>query len=76
MAEHRKFEEKPKADRESFRAAPAIPEVNVLWISEFMSCDGDSVSVTGAMYQLQRRLWFLIMAFQGRFSRPLASSEY
>jgi hydrogenase small subunit len=50
MLEFRKFEEKPEADRVSFRTAPAIPEVNVLWISEFMSCDGDTVSVTGAMY--------------------------
>ena len=50
MSEIRKFEEKPRADRESFRAAPVIPEVNVLWISEIMSCDGESVSVTGAIY--------------------------
>ena len=50
MAEDRKFVEKPRADRDSFRAEPAIPEVNVLWMSEFMSCDGDTVSLTGAMY--------------------------
>ncbi|HZC28442.1 MAG TPA: hypothetical protein VE269_01790, partial [Gaiellaceae bacterium] len=28
--------------------APAVEEVHVLWISEGMSCDGDSVSVTAA----------------------------
>src|ERR687887_334560 len=28
--------------------APAVEEVNILWISEGMSCDGDSVSVTAA----------------------------
>jgi hydrogenase small subunit len=31
-------------------APPEFPEVHVLWISEFLGCDGDSVSVTGAMY--------------------------
>src|SRR6201989_786509 len=29
-------------------AAPAVEEVHILWISEGMSCDGDSVSVTAA----------------------------
>ncbi|MDX6486315.1 MAG: hypothetical protein QOF43_1468, partial [Gaiellaceae bacterium] len=28
--------------------APAVEEVDILWISEGMSCDGDSVSVTAA----------------------------
>jgi hydrogenase small subunit len=28
--------------------APAVEEVHILWISEGMSCDGDSVSVTAA----------------------------
>jgi hydrogenase small subunit len=28
--------------------APAVDEVHILWISEGMSCDGDSVSVTAA----------------------------
>src|SRR5689334_16839886 len=28
--------------------APAIPELHILWISEGMSCDGDSVSITAA----------------------------
>src|SRR3954468_908770 len=27
---------------------PGVQEVNILWISEGMSCDGDSVSVTAA----------------------------
>ncbi|HZP40398.1 MAG TPA: hydrogenase expression protein HypE [Candidatus Binatia bacterium] len=30
-------------------AKPGVDEVHVLWISEGMSCDGDSVSVTAAM---------------------------
>src|SRR6185312_6096957 len=29
--------------------APAVEDVHVLWISEGLSCDGDSVSVTAAM---------------------------
>ena len=28
--------------------APAVEEVHILWISEGMSCDGDSVSITAA----------------------------
>jgi hydrogenase small subunit len=28
--------------------APAIPEVDILWITAGLSCDGDSVSITGA----------------------------
>src|SRR5436190_12535726 len=28
--------------------APAIPEIHILWISEGMSCDGDTVSITAA----------------------------
>src|SRR4029078_1743120 len=28
--------------------APAVEEVHILWISEGMSCDGDSVSITSA----------------------------
>src|SRR5579863_5436775 len=28
--------------------APAVPEVDILWITAGLSCDGDSVSVTGA----------------------------
>jgi hydrogenase small subunit len=28
--------------------APGVDEVHILWISEGMSCDGDSVSVTAA----------------------------
>ncbi len=30
-------------------AAPGVEEVHILWTSEGMSCDGDSVSVTAAM---------------------------
>ena len=29
--------------------AAGVEEVHILWISEGMSCDGDSVSVTAAM---------------------------
>src|ERR671931_1379571 len=29
-------------------SAPGVDEVHILWISEGMSCDGDSVSVTAA----------------------------
>jgi hydrogenase small subunit len=50
MSEKIEFTEKPKADRHRFTDEPAVKEVNILWISEFMSCDGDSVSLTGAMY--------------------------
>ena len=28
--------------------APGVDEVHILWISEGMSCDGDSVSITAA----------------------------
>src|SRR5579871_2351635 len=28
--------------------APAVPEVDILWITAGLSCDGDSVSITGA----------------------------
>src|SRR4051794_34068874 len=28
--------------------APGVEEVHILWISEGMSCDGDSVSITAA----------------------------
>src|SRR3569832_387999 len=28
---------------------PGVPEVHILWTSEGMSCDGDTVSVTAAM---------------------------
>jgi hydrogenase small subunit len=34
----------------SFVEPPNVSEVSILWISEFMSCDGDSVSATAAMY--------------------------
>jgi hydrogenase small subunit len=30
-------------------AAPGVEEVHILWISEGMSCDGDTISVTAAM---------------------------
>ena len=29
-------------------ASPGVEEVHILWISEGMSCDGDSVSITAA----------------------------
>ena len=29
-------------------ATPAVPEVDILWLSAGLSCDGDSVSITGA----------------------------
>jgi hydrogenase small subunit len=32
----------------SFTAKPAVPEVDVLWISAGLSCDGDTVSITAA----------------------------
>src|ERR1700742_4239658 len=32
----------------SLTAAPAIAEVDVLWITAGLSCDGDSISITGA----------------------------
>ena len=28
--------------------SPAVEEVHILWISEGMSCDGDTISVTAA----------------------------
>ena len=31
-----------------FRGAPAVPEVEVLWLTAGLSCDGDSVSITAA----------------------------
>jgi hydrogenase small subunit len=34
----------------SLTGEPAVPEVDVLWISEFLGCDGDTVSITAAMY--------------------------
>jgi hydrogenase small subunit len=30
------------------RQAPAIPEVDILWITAGLSCDGDTIAVTGA----------------------------
>src|ERR1700741_3025557 len=33
----------------STQKAPSIAEINVLWITAGLSCDGDSVSVTAAM---------------------------
>src|SRR5690349_6188334 len=30
------------------RGQPAVPEVDVLWITAGLSCDGDSVSITAA----------------------------
>jgi hydrogenase small subunit len=48
--EDRKSLKEPVVDQSSFNREPAIKEVNILWISEFLGCDGDSVSLTGAMY--------------------------
>ena len=31
-----------------FRGKPAVPEVDVLWITAGLSCDGDSISITAA----------------------------
>jgi hydrogenase small subunit len=41
---------RPSAKPVSLTEAPAVQEVTVLWISEFLGCDGDSISLTGAMY--------------------------
>ena len=35
-------------DNVTTRKAPAIPEVDILWINAGLSCDGDSVAVTSA----------------------------
>jgi hydrogenase small subunit len=32
----------------SFRQAPAIPEIHILWLSAALGCDGDTISVTAA----------------------------
>jgi len=32
----------------SLMQSPAVPEVDVLWITAGLSCDGDSVSITAA----------------------------
>ncbi len=34
--------------RPNLRAAPAIDEVHVIWITAGLSCDGDTIAVTGA----------------------------
>lgn len=50
MSERRTFTEKPDTDWRKFSQEPAIPEISILWISEFLGCDGDSISITAASY--------------------------
>lgn len=50
MSERRTFTEKPDTDWRGFSQEPAIPEISILWISEFLGCDGDSISITAASY--------------------------
>src|SRR5262245_49502145 len=57
--------------------APAIPEVDVLWITAGLSCDGDSVSITAATQPSLEDL--LLGAFPGlpkvRIHNPVLAYE-
>ena len=50
--------------------APGVDEVHILWISEGMSCDGDSVSVTAAG---QQTVWSRRAARTERLAQALTS---
>ena len=44
----------PGGARASANGGPGLDEIDILWISEGMSCDGDTVSVTAAVEQAAR----------------------
>src|SRR5919197_3103026 len=44
----RPLRQREEGDMAAEATASGVDEVNILWISEGMSCDGDSVSVTAA----------------------------
>ena len=50
--------------------SPAVPEVDVLWMTAGLSCDGDSVSVTGATHHFRRRNLLSTAGKNGRRFQP------